>query len=163
MSSEEVEALREDLALLRFEFEALRLTVDELVQSRAEPLPSAPASSETPASGAVVPTSDKEGRASLARQIGRFLRASYEGRHFGSSGRDRLQLRSRLCVALVDYQGNRFSQPQVYREFSALSAVCKRGPSVGDSVFVGFATEWEAKLALEAGGFAWPSQPSDGY
>lgn len=179
MSSQEVESLREEVALLRFEFEALRLTVDELVEARAAsavrsaggPSEAPPASVVASASGAasafiptsdIVATSDKEGRAELARHIGRFLRASFEGRRTGSSGRDRLQLRSRLYVALADYQGRRLPKPQVFREFASLAALCKRGPSVGDSVFVGFATEWEARLALEEGGFPWPAQSSDG-
>lgn len=157
---------------LRFEFEALRLEVTELKQARSSAGASAVEAASVPvgstaASGSAlsdspIASSDQEGRALLARQIGRFLRASVEGRHFGSSGRDKLSLRSRLYVALADYQGNRFPKPRVYREFSSLAAVCKRGPSAGNSVFVGFATEWEAKLALEEGGFAWPSEASDG-
>eukprot|EP00438_Fugacium_kawagutii_P015962 Skav227099 [mRNA] locus=scaffold199:49523:51667:+ [translate_table: standard] len=173
MSSEEVRALRQDLDELRFEFEALRLTVDDLVSRvpvhLASGVTAAPSASVAPSSrsiaseaGTVIASSDKEGRAELARHIGRFLRASFEGRHFGSSGRDRLSLRSRLYVALVDYHGVRFPEPRVYREFSSLSLVCKRGPSAGQSVFVGFATEWEARLALEEAEFAWPSQYMEG-
>eukprot|EP00438_Fugacium_kawagutii_P024864 Skav221765 [mRNA] locus=scaffold490:280304:287109:+ [translate_table: standard] len=147
MSSEEVASLRQDLEELRFEFEALRITVHDLaeqshlfrVSASANVAASvAPASSGYEAGSAserVIASSDKEGRAQLARQIGRFLRASYEGRHFGPSGRDRLSLRSRVYVALVDYHGVRLPAPRVFREFSSLSALCMRGPSAGDSVF----------------------------
>lgn len=166
MSSREIDELRRQLAELRFEFEALRLEVSELRRASggtAYPSAASPAASvPTPASDSVVAPSDKEARAELARQIGRFLRSAYEGSPFGTSGRDRLSLRSRLYIALADYHGSKFRAPRLYREFSQVAALCKRGPSLGQSIFVGFATEWEARLALEEGRFDWPAEASYG-
>eukprot|EP00435_Cladocopium_sp_Y103_P032167 s145_g8.t1 len=51
----------------------------------------------------VVQPSDKEGRAELACQIGRFIRRSLAGEYTGSSGRDRLQLRNRVYAIFADY------------------------------------------------------------
>ena len=188
MSAREIQELRASLDSLRSEFAALSTVVSELreqvshlsVQSDSEPwIPVQPESSSAqPASQAssagysvittesppFIAASDKEGRAELARQIGRFFKDSVAGRYTGTSGRDRLQLRSRLYVALVDYHGVRFPKPKIYRDFdfSSLAAACKRGPSVGQSVFVGFATEWEPRLALEEVEFPWPLPESDG-
>eukprot|EP00435_Cladocopium_sp_Y103_P021348 s2202_g5.t1 len=104
----------------------------------------------------VVQPSDKEGRAELARQIGRFIWRSLAEEYTESSGRDRLQLRNRVYAIFADYYGARLSQPRVTREYQVVASSCKRGPSCGQSVFIGFATEWEAQLAFEEAGVAWP-------
>ncbi len=181
MSSSEVRALRAELEALRLSVEAVRESVEEL-RDRIDPLggeeesvgrdfrrvsPSvAPSSSgysfvsqnpvPTTQPTHLLATADHEGRAALAREIGRFLVRCLEGSNRGQSGRARLKLPSRLYLILADYSGNRLSEPRVVRDFATASSICKRGPSCGQSIFVGFATEWEAKLACEEAGIAWP-------
>ena len=183
MSSSEIRALRAELEALRLSVEAVRESVQELrerldlVSGEEEGAPrvglrgspTRPSSvsgyslvSHTPSSAAlstqethVIETADHEGRAALAKEIGRFLVRCLEGSNRGSSGRSRLKLQSRLYLILADYSGNRVDL-RVVRDFATASSICKRGPSCGQSIFVGFATEWEAKLACEEAGIAWP-------
>jgi hypothetical protein len=103
-----------------------------------------------------VAVGDHKGRAEVARGIGAYFRRCLEGDTRGSSGRRRLNLQNRLYVVLADYNGHKFSLPKVLHEFSSVAIFCKRGPSCGDHIFVGFATIWEVKLAVESAGLAWP-------
>ena len=115
-----------------------------------------PGSSST-ASPGEVQLSDSEGRRKLAEGIGRFLLRCVKGEHRGTSGRDRLKLQNRLYVILADFEGNLLSEPQVEFSFAPVKALCKRGGGPGRAIFVGFATKWEAKVALQTAGFAVPS------
>ena len=143
------------LETLRLEFEALRLTVRSL-EGRVSELEGRPAPVPVP-----IETGDHEGRAALARECGGFLRRAYEGSAHGPSGRDRLSLASRIYVVLGDHSGRRFSQPKVFKAFGPVKELCKVGPSAGDSVFLGFPTIWEAKIAVQEAGFDWPEGVSE--
>jgi hypothetical protein len=101
--------------------------------------------------------SDTEGRRKLAEGIGRFLLRCVRGEHRGTSGRDRLKLQNRLYVILADFEGNLLSDPQVEFSFAPVKALCKRGGDPGRAIFVGFATKWEAKVALQSAGLTVPS------
>lgn len=109
------------------------------------------------AAGAEVLGSDSRGRRILAEEIGRFLRRAVEGEHRGSSGRDRLKLQNRVYVVLAGFDGSLLTEPRVESSFAVVKAICKRGADCGSSIFVGFATKWEAKVALETGRFFVPS------
>eukprot|EP00435_Cladocopium_sp_Y103_P020927 s3291_g5.t1 len=115
-----------------------------------EPAASAASSSE-------VGTSDSRGRRLLAEEIGRFLRRAVQGEHRGTSGRDKLKLQNRIYVVLANFEGQIFEEPRVETSFAIVKSLCKRGADCGNSIFVGFATKWEARIALEAGRF-----PEDG-
>lgn len=98
---------------------------------------------------------DKENHSSrrqLAIEIGQFLRRALNGEHRGSSGRDRLKLANRCYLILADFRGRRLPKPICSDSFQDVRNLCKIGPDAGDSIFCGFATKWEAKVAcLEAG------------
>ena len=169
MSSRGSEAV---LETLRLEFEALRLTVRNLearvselegrpLQAPATTRVATPESSSFSRSAVPIETGDHEGRAALARECGGFLRRAYEGRARGPSGRDRLSLASRIYVVLGDHSGRRFPQPKVFKAFGPVKEICKVGPSAGDSVFLGFPTIWEAKIAVQEAGFDWPEGVSE--
>eukprot|EP00435_Cladocopium_sp_Y103_P049652 s1444_g15.t1 len=98
--------------------------------------------------------SDLAGRRQLAAEIGLFLQRCVRGEHRGTSGRDRLKLQNRIYVVLADFEGNLLSEPRVESSFAPVKALCKRGSDPGRAIFVGFPTKWEAKLALQTGGFA---------
>lgn len=138
MSSSEIRALRAELEALRLSVEAVRESVQELrdrldLASGAEgagareaseagfPAPTlrAPStsgyscvshsSSSTVQSTNLVAVADHEGRAALARDMGKFLVRCLEGSNRGSSGRARLKLPSRCYLILADYAGNRLA------------------------------------------------------
>ena len=99
---------------------------------------------------------DTEGRVQLARQIGAFLRRCRDGQPRGGSGRDRLKLQSRYYIILATYAGEFLADPLVVDNFAEVRRLCKRGPDLGESVFIGVPTQWETRLVLESGGFAVP-------
>lgn len=103
-----------------------------------------------------VTTEDHEGRVHLAKQCGCFLRRALQGDFRGSSGRDRLRLPSRHYVVAKSFEGEVFEPVRIFDSFTQVRAVCKRDFSCGQAVFLGFATKWELRLALEAGEFTRP-------
>ena len=133
----------------------------EAVTSRNPPSDSASGLSSTRPSTAEVLVGDTTARADLARQIGAFLRRCREGLPRGSSGRDRLRLQNRYYIILADYEGVFLPEPIFTSGFAEVRRICKRGADAGASVFVGLATQWEAKLALESGGFVIPRSLSN--
>lgn len=70
-------------------------------------------------------------------------------------GLRRLSCQSRLYLILADFEGNLVA-PRAVKEFGTVAQICKRGPSCGDSIFIGFATQWEAQLACDEAGIDWP-------
>ena len=177
MSGEEVRALREELRGVRNLVLGLEARLELLEQRLSGPeslsarqvsgssdgfsVVSSAAGAQTSSAGFIA-TDDTEGRVALAKGIGGFLRRAYDGVHRGASDRERLKLANRLYVILVDFEGRRFPEPKVSERFAEVREICKRGPDTGESVFVGFATQWEAKLAVKEAGFTWPSQRRDG-
>lgn len=186
--SSEVRALRAELESLRSLVDSLRITVEDL-RDRLEQAeqwrdlnqqPILPVFSSQPAriagsysvvsgsseraapcsSTQLVAAEDREARTELARGIGAFLRRAAEGDFRGSSGRSRLNLPNQLYVIIKDFSGHRLPKVRVVRDFATCASICKRGPSAGSSVFVGFASEWEARIALEEFGGDWPGYGS---
>lgn len=168
--SAEVESLRSLVESLRLRVieveERLRIVESEGAEEASESFEAVTSVSRSFQSQAVGPSSrpstaevlveDSSGRAELARQIGAFLRRCKDGLPRGSSGRDRLRLQSRFYLVLADYEGVYLPEPLCLSSFAKVKRICKRGADAGRSVFVGLATKWEAKLALESGGFAVP-------
>lgn len=107
--------------------------------------------------GPIDPTS-QTARSELAEEIGRFLRRCVEGVFRGSSGRDRLALQSRLYIVVAGFGGELYGPPLYYTAFAGVRARCKQGSLCGRSIFVGFASQWEARVALRAGGFSLPAE-----
>ena len=164
----EVESLRLRVQLLEERLEALEVKGEGRVLSG---IPSESSGSFTVISSgtetqgsktSLIATNDTEERLNLAKECGAFLRRSYRGENRGTSGRDRLKLANRLYVILADYSGKKFSQPKVTTSFEEVKTICKRGPCCGNAIFLGFATQWEAKLAVKEAGFIWPEGQWDG-
>lgn len=108
-----------------------------------------------------VATSDIAGRSDLARQIGLFLRRCLGPGARGTSGRDRLRLPNKCYVIVADFHGRQLPEVAVVTAFSEVRRICKRGAECGQSIFVGLPSKWEARVALEAGGFAVPADLHD--
>ncbi len=100
-----------------------------------------------------IAASDTAARLQLAEECGRFLRRALEGDFRGSSGRARLRLQSRVYVVAATFEGQVLDPVRVLHSFSEVRSLCKRGPSCGRAVFLGFATQWELRAALVAGEF----------
>ena len=179
MSSSEVRALQAEVVALRARLEAQEERLQRLEDSaelRSEVLDRSldrselferrsQAGSLSGASYSVVAqdtsaiaTEDVEKRLELARQCGLFLKRALSGDFRGGSGRDRLRLGSRIYVVCADFRGDRFDPPRVFRNFGDVKGLCKEGRECGQSVFLGFASKWEAREAVNAAGFARPAE-----
>ena len=96
-------------------------------------------------------------RESICDEIGAYILRSLEGGHRGPSGRDRIELPSRLWLVFRDYEGLEYRPVRVCRSFAECRDLVKRGSDCGDSVFVGLPSEREACRVTAAAGFTWPS------
>lgn len=176
--SSEATALRREVVEVRALLESLRVTVDS-IDTRLAQLERGTSgytrvsdshqvasesgqswtvvtdSGAAPSSPVAVDKEDHPGRVLLAKRIGQFLRRCLDGEARGSSGRELLNLPNRLYVVLAGYSGEVYSEPKIFKDFSRVVALCKQGYSFGDSIFVGFATQWEAKAALEEAKLRW--------
>ena len=159
-----------ELRALRAELEALRLTV----ASQGERISELEAKTETGAEGSdhfffffslpeealasegLVSSTDRQGRERLAKECGQFLKRAVRGVFRGCSGREKLKLANRIYVVLVNFEGQRLPGPKVTENFAEVKEICKRGSSAGASVFLGFPTLWEARIAVEEAGYTWP-------
>lgn len=112
------------------------------------------------APGAVV-LSEAE-RLAIAEGAGRFLRRALAGDFRGGSGRDRVRLSSRIYVLVRDLSGRVYDPVEVYQNFSSLKPKVKSGDSAGNSIFIGFPTQWEAKAAVAAANLRWPDGTGTG-
>ncbi|CAE7651862.1 unnamed protein product [Symbiodinium sp. CCMP2456] len=88
--------------------------------------------------------SDRE-RQQLADEIGDWLRRGLEDRGVGNSGRERLNLRSRIYVIARDHRGQCFDPVRVYSRLSDLRSHFGPGQDPGAAVFIGFASAWEGE------------------
>ena len=96
-----------------------------------------------------------------AREAGLFLRRCLEGVVRGTSGRDRIRLPSKIYILARDITGKVYNPVQIYYHFSHLRSLVKAGSSCGDSVFIGWPTEEEARECVAAAGLNWPSHVRD--
>lgn len=98
--------------------------------------------------------SDEERRIA-AISVGKFFARCLSGQHRGSS--EKVNLPSRVYVLCRDIGGQTYNPIKLFHNFSSLK------PFVGfcgDSVFAGFASLWEAKLAVSSAGLEWPEEPA---
>ena len=102
------------------------------------------------------PELDWETRERIARQIGLFLRGALAGEIYGTSGRERIPLKSRLWIVARDHNGVCFNPCRVFRRWEAARVLVKRGDNLGRSVLVGLPSEREAKVAVSSAGLDWP-------
>ena len=100
-------------------------------------------------------------RASVAREIGRFLGRAVRGENRGTSGRDKVSLPFRIYIVLAPFSGEPYTEPKLFSRFCSVKELCKRGPDTGRSVFVGLPSQWEALIALREAGFSWPASGID--
>lgn len=155
--SEEIRALRRELARLREEVELLRDRVGALEQEQFEVV--APAGSSA-AGGSTSGYSQPDGllRTEAAEETGRYFKRCLDGLNRGSSGRDQVKLANRVYVLIRDIRGVTTTDPvRVINTYSELKPLVSRDSSFGDSIFAGFASKWEARIAVTTAGARWPA------
>lgn len=100
-------------------------------------------------------------RISAAKETGQFFLRALSGRPRGNSGRDRVKLQNRYYIVVRTFAGTVHTHPvKVVTAFSAVRSICAAGGTgsvFGDSIFAGFASVAEAKIATLEAGFIWPS------
>ena len=138
---------------------------ESYLASPVPPLPSLASSSVIgPTSPSQIPVgveiSEAE-RHRIALQIGDFFKRSLSGQHRGPSGRRANPLASKIYVLCRDRAGVTYSPVRLFRSFSSLRPFIGEGQNFGESVFAGFPTSWEAKLAVERADLIWPADAFD--
>ena len=106
-------------------------------------------------------------RESIAVGIGDFFKRCLagEGVPRGLSGRDRVPLQNRYYVVIRDYEGRIYRAARVFHSWKPAKAILCQGESnsYGESIFCGFATLWEAEIAVRHAGYVWPGTEYWGY
>lgn len=170
----EVGELREEVDTLRLELSRLRRVVGDLraqvaaeadqrsedsytvvsdSRSSAGPAPAAATGGSSVDSKPAITWAERE---RIAKEVGRFLARSLAGEHRGASGRDRNPLASRVWLVARDFEGQILSPVRVFKSWGGCKPLVKSKADCGDSVFIGFPTEKEARLACETAGLAFP-------
>ena len=111
----------------------------------------------TPARASSASISDEE-RSAIAREIGHFFARALSGSHRGPSGRSQNPLASRVYVVCRGADGTVFDPPRLYHTLAAARTVCEDRGQLRDSVFCGFPSLWEARLACQAAGLRPPTE-----
>ena len=112
---------------------------DEIARDRLAP-ESASSSQGRPGD---LTSSDWSFRLEVAREIGRFLRAGFEKKKWtGSSGRDKVTLRSTIYVLVRDKGGCTYTNPvRVFRSWRGIKELVETKGNLFDSLFVGFPSQ----------------------
>lgn len=143
----------------------------EVVPSAADPVdsgygPSSGASQGPLAGSQPAPSSRSapelvEGeRRAIAAETGQFFLRCIRGQPRGVSGQGRIKLQKRVYVVVRTFAGIVHRSPVlVFRNFADTKALVadQSTGEFGDSVFAGFASQWEAKVAVREAGYTWPN------
>ena len=141
-----------------------RYSPTEAASLGASPTPerSVAAPSSVPRSVASVP----RGRCSLTwaereaicGEIAEFLVRCQTGQLRGTSGRDKINLPSRVWLVCRDFEGRDYNPVLIYKVFTLCKDLVKRGSECGQSIFVGLPSEREARFVVALAGLSWPEQ-----
>ena len=99
----------------------------------------------------------EEYRRDIALGIGDYLRRSLQGVNRGPSGRQQISLPSKVYILVRDLNGRTYDPVGVHHTFSSLRHLVRDGDYLGDSIFIGLPSLWEAKLAVQCAGLSWPA------
>ena len=120
-------------------------------------LPEAPTPGLTPGGRITASQYTEEYRRSIAQDIGDYFRRCLSGTNRGPSGRQQISLPSKVYILVRDLSGRLYDPVQVHHSFGSIRALVRDGDYLGDSIFVGFPTQWEARVAVERAGLHWPA------
>ncbi len=94
-------------------------------------------------------------REEVCDQIAGWINRCLRGVNRGTSGRDRNPLASRVWLVIRDIEGVVYDPPLYFKAFHLAKPYVKRGPSVGDSIFIGLPSEREAVRVCGVAGLTW--------
>ena len=142
------------------EANTVELVGEPVVEARAEPASTGTSAGATlPTAAAPAPGSDAF-RGLVADEIGAFFLRCLRGERWGLSGREKVDLPNRLYVVCRGINNQLYDPVRVCTTWRAAKALVSAAGSrneFGDSVFAGFASQWEAKRAVSAAGLSWPN------
>ena len=106
----------------------------------------------------VSPEVDEQIRTEAAIETGRFFARCLTGRSRGLSGRNRVQLPNQVYVVIRGVKGELYTEPvRLFYSFrEARAIVADSSGRFGDAIFAGFASVWEARLAVGEAGLGFP-------
>lgn len=97
-------------------------------------------------------------REHICGDIAAFLVRCRTGQARGTSGRDRINLPSRVWLVCRDFEGQDYNPVLIYKIFALCKDLVKRGSDCGQSIFVGLPSEREARFVVALAGLEWPDQ-----
>ena len=161
-TQEQVAALLERIEKQAEELAALRLRVSQLElrrDSEFEVISSGPATAPGSSSPSLVLSSSgiSEERREIARGIGRWLKRCAEGEIRGPSGRDQINLPSKLYLIIRDIHSKVYNPPLIYFTWAEAKSLCVVRGQPTDSIFIGLPSKEEARVAISAAGFEFPA------
>lgn len=83
-------------------------------------------------------------RLEIARCIGLWLKRSLADQHRGQSGREKINLQSRVYLVARDINRVCFNPPKVFFTWCEAKPLCKSSLGPGDAVFIGLPSKTEA-------------------
>lgn len=102
----------------------------------------------------------QELRITAAIETGNYFDRCLRGVARGASGRRLIDLPCNVYVVVQDFSGLQHSPVLVYQRYSvALQLITnpRDRQDFGTSVFAGFNSEWEARIAVSQAGLVWPT------
>lgn len=128
--------------------------------SSAAQLPEVPTSSTpglTPGGRITASAYTEDYRREIALGIGDYFIRCLRGVNRGPSGRHKISLPSKVYVLVRDIEGRAYDPVGVYHTFAGIRPLVRDGDFLGDSIFCGFPTTWEARAAVQRTGLTWPA------
>ena len=98
-----------------------------------------------------------EERREIARGIGQWLKRCVSGEIRGPSGRDQINLPSKVYLVVRDIHLKVYSPPLVFFTWSEAKTLCVLRGQPADSIFIGLPSKEEARVALASAGFEFPA------
>lgn len=167
ISSEQLEVLFRKLDLQAAEIAALKERVSALEgrgtgssrSSEFELITTRPASpAAAPSSPLVLSSSGiSEERREIAKSIGAWLRRCVQGELRGPSGRDRINLPSKLYLVVRDINLKSHNPPLVFFSWREAKDWCLIRGQNAESIYIGLPSKEEARVALSAAGLEFPA------
>ena len=145
------------------EIAALRLRVAALERARdsdfevVSSVPSEPTSSRPSAPVVLSSSGISAQQREVARGIGLWLRRCLDGELRGLSGRDPINLPSKLYVVARDIHQQVYNPPLVFFTWAEAKPLCVLRGQPADSVFIGLPSKEEARVCLAAAALGFPA------
>ena len=142
------------------ELAALRLRVSQLELQRDpfEVVSTVPDTSPRAAPSLILSSSGiSEERREIARGIGKWLKRCAEGESRGPSGRDQINLPSKLYLVVRDIHSKKYNPPLIFFTWAEAKPLCVIRGQPADGIFIGLPSKEEARIAVAAAGLDFPA------